>query len=76
MRWHGDADGGKTPGKVHTSANGPAAQHQDVGFVEVAVVSSKAVVTVAARPTVISPSEFRVEGRDLPGIVTILRALS
>jgi hypothetical protein len=54
---------------------GPVSRGQEAGFVQVAVVPAVPMVE-ACRPTVVSPSGFRVEGLELAGVVAVLRALS
>jgi transposase-like protein len=71
MRWH--RDGGKSERQIPVVGSGP--ERREVGFVEVAVVPCESAV-VAFRPIVVSPSGYRVEGLDLAGVVTVLKALS
>ena len=73
MRWHGDRVG--TPGCRQRPETIAVSTSDDIGFVEVAVVPAEPCVS-ASRPTVVSPSGFRVEGLDLAGVVAVLKALS
>lgn len=54
---------------------GSVSRAQEGGFVHVAVVREGPIVE-GCRPTVVSPSGYRVEGLDLAGVVAVLRALS
>ena len=61
--------------EVAAQMRGSVSRDQGRGFVQVAVVQEGPIVE-GCRPTVVSPSGYRVEGLDLAGVVTVLKALS
>jgi transposase-like protein len=54
---------------------GSSSRAPGAGFVQVSVIRDEPLVA-ACRPTVVSPSGYRVEGLDLAGVVAVLKALA